>query len=102
MDGSRTQPARFVAPAAWRAIDFISDLHLADDTPRGFEAWSAYMLGTSADAVFMLGDLFEVWVGDDARHDGFEARCADVLMRAAAQRHVAFMAGNRDFMVGAA
>jgi len=102
MDGSRTHPARFVAPAHWRAIDFISDLHLAEDTPRGFDAWSSYMLGTSADAVFMLGDLFEVWVGDDARHDGFEARCMKVLQRAVAERHVAFMAGNRDFMVGAA
>jgi UDP-2,3-diacylglucosamine hydrolase len=90
------------APATWRAIDFISDLHLADDTPRNFEAWQRYLLGTSADAVLILGDLFEVWVGDDARHEGFEARCAEVLAQAAAQRYVGFMAGNRDFLVGEA
>jgi len=90
------------APAAWRTIDFISDLHLADDTPRGFEAWHRYLLGTNADAVLILGDLFEVWVGDDARHEGFEARCAAVLAQAAAQRYVGFMAGNRDFLVGEA
>jgi len=88
------------APAAWRAIDFISDLHLADDTPHGFEAWQRYLLGTRADAVLILGDLFEVWVGDDARHEGFEARCAAVLAQAAARRYVGFMAGNRDFLVG--
>ena len=85
------------APNDWQAIDFISDLHLAADTPRGFEAWSHYMRGTRADAVFILGDLFEVWVGDDARHEGFEAQCAEVMRQAAAVRTVAFMVGNRDF-----
>jgi UDP-2,3-diacylglucosamine hydrolase len=91
------------APHGWRAIDFISDLHLAADTPRTFAAWSEYLLATDADAVFILGDLFEVWIGDDARHDDFEARCAGVLARAARRlRCVAFMAGNRDFLVGQA
>ncbi|MBC8056619.1 MAG: UDP-2,3-diacylglucosamine diphosphatase [Rhizobiales bacterium] len=90
-----------VAPAAWRRIDFISDLHLADDTPLGFEAWRTYLLTTGADAVFILGDLFEAWVGDDARHAGFEARGAAVLAEAAARRKLFFMVGNRDFMLGA-
>jgi UDP-2,3-diacylglucosamine hydrolase len=90
----------FTAPNDWQAIDFISDLHLAADTPRGFEAWSSYMRGTRADAVFILGDLFEVWVGDDSRFEGFEAQCAEVLREAAALRTVAFMVGNRDFLVG--
>ena len=89
-----------VAPAGWQTIDFISDLHLADDTPHGFNAWQRYLLGTRADAVLILGDLFEVWVGDDSRHDGFEARCAAVLKQAAEQRYVGFMVGNRDFLVG--
>ncbi len=91
----------FVAPMQWQAIDFISDLHLADDTPRAFEAWSAFLETTRADAVLILGDLFDAWPGDDARHEGFEARCAAVLKRAAAKRFVGFMVGNRDFMVGA-
>lgn len=90
----------FNAPSDWQAIDFISDLHLAADTPRGFEAWSRYMRDTRADAVFILGDLFEVWVGDDARFEGFEVQCAEVLREAAATRTVAFMVGNRDFLVG--
>jgi UDP-2,3-diacylglucosamine hydrolase len=90
------------APASWQVVDFISDLHLCDDTPRGFDAWSRYMHNTPADAVIILGDLFEVWVGDDAREAGFEARCAEVLRTTAAARGVAFMAGNRDFLVGQA
>lgn len=90
------------APADWSAIDFISDLHLSEDTPRTFEAFAAHLRCTPADAVFILGDLFEVWVGDDMRHAGFEARCAAVLAEAAQQRTVAFMAGNRDFLVGPA
>jgi UDP-2,3-diacylglucosamine hydrolase len=58
------------------------------------------MRSTRADAVFILGDLFEVWVGDDSRFEGFEARCAEVLRETAALRSVAFMVGNRDFLVG--
>lgn len=89
-----------VAPPTWQTLDFISDLHLAEDTPKAFEAWSAYLNDTTADAVFILGDLFEVWVGDDARTHGFEARCSAVLAAAAQRRRISFMAGNRDFLVG--
>ena len=62
----------------------------------------------SADAVFILGDLFEVWVGDDAALEAgpagsppaFEATVAGVLARAARRCPLYFMAGNRDFLVG--
>lgn len=89
-----------VAPAQWQRIDFISDLHLADDTPHAFAAWRDYLLGTSASAVFILGDLFEAWIGDDARHEGFEAQGAAVLRASAARRRLFFMVGNRDFLLG--
>ena len=89
------------APGAWQRIDFISDLHLAADTPRGFTAWRSYLLNTNADAVFILGDLFEAWVGDDARQEGFEAHGAAVLAAAAARCKLFFMVGNRDFLLGA-
>jgi UDP-2,3-diacylglucosamine hydrolase len=97
---ANSRVAEIVAPPAWRSIDFISDLHLADDTPRGFAAWCDYLSRTSADAVFILGDLFEAWVGDDARHAGFEAHGAAVLTQSAARRCIAFMVGNRDFLLG--
>lgn len=89
-----------VAPADWTAVDLISDLHLSVQTPRTFEAWATHLRSTPASAVIILGDLFEVWIGDDARHEGFEAQCADVLAEAASRLTVAFMCGNRDFLVG--
>ena len=58
------------------------------------------MAGTPADAVFILGDLFEAWVGDDARREGFEAECTAMLREAARRRAIAFMHGNRDFLIG--
>jgi UDP-2,3-diacylglucosamine hydrolase len=92
----------FPVPTAWRSIDFISDLHLCEALPRTFAVWTAYMRQTSADAVFILGDLFEVWVGDDARFRPFERQVLDVLAECASHRQVAFMVGNRDFLVGTA
>lgn len=88
------------APAHWRAIDVLSDLHLAAGTPRTFAAFAAHLLNTPADAVVLLGDVFEFWVGDDQRHLPFERQCLDVLTRAARRLHLAFMAGNRDFLAG--
>lgn len=92
----------FAAPQGWKAIDFISDLHLCEALPRTFRAWSAHLRQTPADAVFILGDLFEAWVGDDSRTLPFERRCLDVLADAASHRTLAFMVGNRDFLLGAA
>ncbi|HVZ46830.1 MAG TPA: UDP-2,3-diacylglucosamine diphosphatase [Ramlibacter sp.] len=90
-----------VAPPAWRTLEFISDLHLHASEPAKFEAWRRYMAETRADAVFILGDLFEVWVGDDAASEpGFDADCAGVLQAASRLRPVFFMHGNRDFLVG--
>lgn len=90
----------FVAPANWQAIDFISDLHLAENTLGVFEAWASHLRHAQADAVFILGDLFEVWVGDDVGKRSFEARCVAVLTEAARTKAIAFMPGNRDFLVG--
>jgi UDP-2,3-diacylglucosamine hydrolase len=100
LSGNVVAPPEFHADALWQRIDFISDLHLSADTPRTYEAWATYLRDTPADAVFILGDLFEVWVGDDARFEGFEAECAQVLHDASARRRLAFMVGNRDFLVG--
>jgi UDP-2,3-diacylglucosamine hydrolase len=93
--------AELSAPANWRTVDFISDLHLQASEPATFEAWQRYMAATPADAVFILGDLFEVWVGDDVLAlPGFEAECAAVMHARAQETPVFFMHGNRDFLVG--
>jgi UDP-2,3-diacylglucosamine hydrolase len=84
----------------WSAIDLLSDVHLHAEMPRTFEVWRNHLLNTPADAVLMLGDLFEVWVGDDARFEGFEQHCCAALREAAARRRLAFLPGNRDFLVG--
>lgn len=92
---------RLAAPAAWQTVDLISDLHLQASETATFAAWREYMASTTADAVLILGDLFEVWVGDDAvAQDPFLASCAEVLRQASQRLHVAFMPGNRDFLVG--
>ena len=96
--------AELVAPPLWRTVDFISDLHLSSEDPATFAAWQNYLQATPADAVFILGDLFEVWVGDDAvgTEPGFEACCANVLAQAGSHLALFFMHGNRDFLVGPA
>lgn len=92
------------APSRWRCIDFISDLHLQADDQLTFQAWRDYLLHTTADAVFILGDLFEVWVGDDilSTNSGFESQCAQVLRDAALRTDIHIMQGNRDFLMGPA
>jgi len=96
--------AELVAPAGWRTVDFLADLHLEPGQPATLQALRQYLESTPADAVFLLGDLFEVWVGDDAidEPDSFEGACS-ALLRAAGARHrpMFFMRGNRDFLVGA-
>jgi UDP-2,3-diacylglucosamine hydrolase len=94
-------PVAFAAPPAWAAIDFISDLHLSERMPATFEAFAAHLRCTGADAVFILGDLFELWVGDDARHEAFAGRCVQVLAEAARRLAIGVMVGNRDFLMGA-
>jgi UDP-2,3-diacylglucosamine hydrolase len=90
------------AKPGWQSVDFISDLHLQASEPATFNAWQRYMQTTPADAVFILGDLFEVWVGDDVLGErGFEHQCAQVIAQTAASTPVYFMHGNRDFLVGA-
>lgn len=97
--------AELHAPAHWQVVDFISDLHLQASEPQTLQAWEHYLAGTCADAVFILGDLFEVWVGDDGLEGGdedarFEQHCVDILRAAAARHALYFMHGNRDFLFG--
>lgn len=56
-------------------------------------------MAPGADALYILGDLFESWVGDDGLTLPFPARIAGDLRAAASRMPVFFMHGNRDFMV---
>jgi UDP-2,3-diacylglucosamine hydrolase len=82
---------------------FVSDLHLAPERPRINEAFFAFARNTAprAEALYILGDLFEYWIGDDDADDPFNAAIADAL-RPLSDRGVAlyFMHGNRDVLIG--
>ena len=103
MNTAVPQAQELTAPLHWRTVDFLSDLHLQGTEPESLAWFERYLAGTEADALFILGDLFEVWVGDDACNESgsFEATLAQILTAAARQRPVYFMHGNRDFLVGA-
>lgn len=90
------------APEHWRCIEFISDLHLHASEPHTFAAWQKYLETSQADAIFVLGDLFEVWVGDDVLEQtaSFEATCVQHLCARAKRCPVYVMHGNRDFLLG--
>ena len=82
---------------------FVSDLHLTPERPPANETFFRFLKGpaSGADALYVLGDLFETWVGDDDLDDPFNASIADAL-RAFSARGVAlyFMHGNRDVLAG--
>ena len=84
---------------------FVSDLHLTPERPRANEAFREFIAGTAAQAqaVYILGDLFEYWVGDDDLADSFNAGIADTLRSLSARGVVLhFMHGNRDLLAGEA
>ncbi|MES2184689.1 MAG: UDP-2,3-diacylglucosamine diphosphatase [Pseudomonadota bacterium] len=93
--------AELTAPPAWRTVDVVSDLHLHAGDAATFATFRHYLATTPADAVFLLGDVFEVWIGDDAAAAGsFESQCGAALHAASARCALFFQHGNRDFLVG--
>ncbi|MEO6976285.1 MAG: UDP-2,3-diacylglucosamine diphosphatase [Gallionella sp.] len=82
---------------------FISDLHLSADHPRSMEVFQRFIvtLAPQAEALYILGDLFEYWAGDDDLHDPFHARVISALHGLAAHgTDVYLMHGNRDLLMG--
>ena len=83
---------------------FISDLHLAEERPEANERFVDFLEGKAraADALYILGDFFEYWIGDDDLEEPFYAVMAGLLRRlTAAGVPLYLMHGNRDFLVGA-
>lgn len=78
---------------------FLSDMHLSDPQSAQFRTFARVLQTRLADEIYLLGDLCEVWVGDD--DDGPLARAFVNLLAAASQRADVFvMHGNRDFLLG--
>ena len=87
------------ASADWQRIEFLSDVHLHADEAATAHAWTHCLRTSQADAIFILGDLFEVWVGDDDDAP-FVNACVETLTQVSQQRLIYFLCGNRDFLVG--
>ena len=84
---------------------FLSDLHLSPDRPAAAAAFHAFAAGPAraAASVYILGDLFDCWVGDDQLREPFIAPIVRSLRALADSGVPLFVArGNRDFMLGAA
>jgi UDP-2,3-diacylglucosamine hydrolase len=82
---------------------FISDLHLSAGHPHSMAAFQRFMdtLAPQAEALYILGDLFEYWAGDDDMHDPFHAAVIDTLHDLAARGiKIYLMHGNRDLLMG--
>jgi UDP-2,3-diacylglucosamine hydrolase len=106
--------SHITASPDWECADLVSDLHLQASTPQTAQTWHHYLAQAQCDALFILGDFFEVWVGDDVldtaqtdqlssdnqRNAIFWQTCTEQL-RAASQRMQLYMiVGNRDFLLG--
>jgi UDP-2,3-diacylglucosamine hydrolase len=81
---------------------FISDLHLDPDRPAITELFLGFLKtrASRAEVLYILGDLFEAWVGDDDDSPLNLSVCAGLRDCAAAGTPVFIMHGNRDFLLG--
>ncbi|WFC40986.1 UDP-2,3-diacylglucosamine diphosphatase [Pseudoxanthomonas sp. SE1] len=81
---------------------FISDLHLDPERPAVTELFGTFMQreAVGADALYILGDLFEAWVGDDDPSETGAYVAARIREVADAGVPVFFIRGNRDFLLG--
>ena len=80
---------------------FISDCHLDESRPRLIDVFVRFINGQvpSGDALYILGDLFEYWVGDDAP-PGALGQAIECLRKTSERVPIYFIHGNRDFLVG--
>ena len=84
-------------------ILFVSDLHLCSSRPEINRIFFDFLAGParSAQALYILGDLFDYWAGDDDLAEPFNASVALALAQSAQSTPLYLMRGNRDFLVGA-
>jgi UDP-2,3-diacylglucosamine hydrolase len=84
------------------SVLFISDLHLAPERPAVTRAFLSFLRGhaAQAEALYILGDLFEAWVGDDDPTElaAQVQTCLGELSRSGVKLYIQH--GNRDFLIG--
>jgi UDP-2,3-diacylglucosamine hydrolase len=94
--------AEIVATPGLPAL-FVADLHLSAKAPRLVAAFFDFLSGPArqAGSVFILGDLFEYWAGDDDVASDFNRSVCEALKATATSgTSIFFMSGNRDLLAG--
>lgn len=83
-------------------ILFISDLHLEPAQPKTTELFYTFVrhYAATANAVYILGDLFEAWIGDDDSSPFIDSIKSALTELTRKGTQVYFMRGNRDFLLG--
>jgi UDP-2,3-diacylglucosamine hydrolase len=81
---------------------FVSDLHLDASAPEGVAQFIAFLDGEARDAaaLYILGDLFEVWVGDDDPEPARNSVCQALRRYTESGVPCFVLRGNRDFLLG--
>ena len=81
---------------------FISDIHISDDYPEIYQQFLDFIknLDHNTNALYILGDLFEYWIGDDDPNPIFKKIQTELKDLSKINVSVFFMHGNRDFLVG--
>lgn len=101
---SPVSDAKFTAVtnAESATVLLLSDLHLPPEPSPYRDAFIAFLAGPAraARAVYILGDLFDAWMGDDIGLEDFAPECTALRTLTGTGVRVAFMHGNRDFLVG--
>lgn len=81
---------------------FVSDLHLDASRPAATDCFLRFLAGPARDAgtLYVLGDLFEAWTGDDAADPHEQEVLAALRRYTGTGRDCQFLRGNRDFLIG--
>ena len=83
------------------AYCFISDLHLHEERPDITQAFLDFLEenASKAEKLYILGDLFEAWIGDDDQNNLID-KVRKALLKTNETTQIFFMHGNRDFLIG--
>lgn len=108
-EGFLNPESRILNPAVHSL--FISDLHLSAEHPHSLAAFQRFIAAIApqacpepsrrAEALYILGDLFEYWAGDDDLHEPFHQQIIGTLRSLSAKNtRIFLMCGNRDLLMG--
>ena len=80
----------------------ISDLHLQENRPELTKAFKKFLISHAAnvDSLYILGDLFEAWIGDDYENDFILDVKLELKKYSSLGKKIYLMHGNRDFHLG--